>query len=103
MKLVAYSHVPKCGGSTVRYLLRRNLGIRHLDVLCKRGARPYYPPKLLQSDLRLAPWIQSIAGHTLKPCINYDNVATITWYTILRDPASRFISHYQQEIEKGKK
>lgn len=103
MKLVAYSHVPKCGGSTVRNLLRRNLGILHLDILNRKGTQPFYSANSLASDLLFSPWLKSIAGHTLKPCVDYSNVAELTWYTILRDPSTRFLSHYQQEVEKGKK
>jgi len=60
-----------------------------------------YTPRDLAFDLKLNPFVRSISGHSLKPFVNFGELETrLRWYTILRDPRARFISHYQHYHNK---
>jgi hypothetical protein len=97
--IAVFSHVPKTGGMTLVHLLRRNLGLRHLEVL-PRGEWVYQRSDLAR-DLRLAPWVRSISGHGLRPYVDFGDLRVrLRWYTILRDPVARCISNYQHHVEK---
>ncbi|HYH81583.1 MAG TPA: sulfotransferase family 2 domain-containing protein [Longimicrobium sp.] len=102
-RLIAFSHVPKTAGLTLNLLLRRHFGARHVDVVY-RDASLAYTPRDLAFDLRLHPFARSLAGHSLKPYVDFGRFAArLDWYTFLRDPVKRFVSHYQHEVEKGGK
>lgn len=99
-RLLAFAHVQKAAGTTLTVLLRRHFGLSHLDVTPVRGWR--YTKEHLSADLRLMPVpLKSLAGHTLRPFLDYGpNEARLAWYTILRSPVDRYISHFQHHVEK---
>ena len=100
-KILAFSHIPKTAGMTLNYLLRRHFGCGHLSV-SYRGNQVVYTARDLKRDLRIQPFIKSISGHSLKPFVDFREFS-LCWYTYLRNPVDRFISHYQYEVEKGGK
>ena len=102
-RLLVFSHVPKTAGLTMTYLLRRHFGSAHLDAMYRRGTTAYRP-RDFAIDRTLYPKVRSIAGHSLKPFVDFGDMEhRMWWYTIVREPISRFISHYQHEVEKGGK
>ena len=97
-RIIAFSHIPKTAGMTVQLLLRRHFGLRHLDL--PKGF--IYTEALLSRDLRLNPLIRSLAGHSLRPFVDFGALEDrLVWYTFLCDPVKRFVSHYQHAVEKG--
>lgn len=99
--IIAFMHIPKTAGTTVSTLLQRHFGLRHLDVLPIRGA--VYTPEQLAADLRLLPYrrVQSIGGHWCRPFVDYDQIGKhLDWYTFLRNPIKRYVSHFQHGVEK---
>ena len=103
-QIFAFCHVPKTGGQTLRMLLRLVYGVNHLDVMHRNAEVPEYTPANLRLDNRILPGLKSIAGHALKPFVDFQEYDDrLAWYTMLRDPTHRFISHYQHEIEIGGK
>ena len=98
-RLFCFTHVPKSGGTTLDVILRRHFGLRHMDVLPRRGW--LYTYQDLVADLRLNPFAQSLSGHWIRPFIDYREYAErLLWYTVLRDPVMRYLSHFQHHIEK---
>jgi len=96
-RIIAFAHIPKTAGMTVRLLLRRHFGVRHLDL--PKGF--IYTEALLSRDLRLNPLVRSLAGHSLRPFVDFGALEDrLVWYTFLRDPVRRFASHYQHAVEK---
>jgi len=83
------------------HLLRKNFGAGHIIVW--RRIRPtLYRKRDLDADLRANPWTRSLSGHPLKPFADLgENGQRLVWYTMLRDPIKRFISHYQHQFDRG--
>lgn len=96
--LIVFAHIPKTAGMTLQLLLRRHFGVRHVDL--PKGDS--YSPEHLRRELRLNPFARSLASHALRPYVDFGELeGRLAWYTFLRDPVKRFISHYQHEVEKG--
>ena len=96
-RIIVFSHIPKTAGMTVQLLLRRHFGLRHLDL--PKGF--IYTEALLSRDLRLNPLVRSLAGHSLRPFVDFGALEDrLVWYTSLRDPGQRFVSHYQHAVER---
>ncbi|HET8654100.1 MAG TPA: sulfotransferase family 2 domain-containing protein [Longimicrobiaceae bacterium] len=96
--IACFSHVQKAGGTTVEAVMRRHFGVRHMLVNPPRGW--IYRKKDLAADLRLNPWARSIGGHWLRPFVDFGEFEDrLAWYIFLREPVSRFLSHYQYHVE----
>jgi len=97
-EILSFLHMERAGGTTLEILLRRNFGLRHLDAMTRHGWR--YTAEDMRKDLRLNPFIVSMSGHWLRPCIDYEeNAGRLAWYTFLREPVARYISQYQHVVE----
>lgn len=100
-KTLAFCHIIKASGTTFSDVLRKNHGIRHLDAIPPRNCY-VYGRREIERDFKLFPKLNSIAGHGLRPYIDYGSVTDkLQWVTWLRDPQKRLISGYQHSIEKG--
>lgn len=97
--MYVFSHLHKAAGTTVNHVLRRTFGLRHLDVSPRVGYN--YNEEDLRFDLSKHIKPLSIAGHGLRPHIDYGDLGhTMQWYTIIRNPIDRCISHYQHQVQK---
>lgn len=101
--MYAFMHIEKTAGSTLTTILRRSFGTRHCDIrlplakrkLGERDVRPCVDECDLQRARRLYPHLSCIAGHNVKPYAGLGTLeADIRFFTFLRDPAARFLSHY---------
>jgi hypothetical protein len=101
--MYAFVHIEKTAGTTLNAILRRSFGPRHCDIrlpLVKRRKdrhdhRAYVEAADLDRVRRLYRTLRGIAGHNVKP---YSDLRTkypaIEFFTFLRNPASRFRSHF---------
>ena len=89
--MLAHVHIMKTAGQTVCGILRRSFGANHCELRGGEVAR-------LQ-DIRFAkrfyPGLASIGGHSVRPYGELLDVPGIRFYTFLRDPIARCLSHYQ--------
>lgn len=117
-RIIAFDHIPKTGGHTVRHVLQQNFGVHHADVRQKVDASvvetvPDHtlgrsidnlmadPPQVYGvPSIYLDDWVhlglRSISSHAVVPFGDYgDYEQRVDWFTMLRDPERRFLSHYQ--------
>lgn len=104
-KVLVFSHIPKTAGTSMSFLLNRYFGTSKLDVIPRRNRRSTeYTANEFRKDLWLYPGCRVLAGHSLKPFIDFEEFeATMSWFTFLRDPVRRYVSHYihQQTSRKN--
>jgi hypothetical protein len=101
--MYAFVHIEKTAGTTLNAILRRSFGARHCDIrlplLKRRRDRHDHRAFVEAADLsrvrHLYRNLRGIAGHNVKPyadlCTKYPQ---IEFFTFLRNPASRFRSHF---------
>jgi hypothetical protein len=98
--VLAFVHIQKTAGQTVRSLLRRHFGPRHCDIY-----RQYESVELDDAVWRWIrrcyPKLESIGGHSVVPRGTFDRIDGIRYFTFLRDPSSRALSHYQFLVKRG--
>lgn len=101
--MYAFVHIEKTAGSCLNTILRRSFGPRHCDIrlpLAKRRTDDRDRKACVDaSDLRrvrrLYRNLRGIAGHNVKPYADlHEACAEIQFFTILREPARRFLSHF---------
>jgi hypothetical protein len=104
-EILAFCAIPKTGTITLVNLLRRQFGLRHFDCVDRNrppGGNDHLAEDL-RYDLRVHPWARSIAGHGLKPFIDYQELeGRLLWYTMLREPTERYVSEYRYEVSIGR-
>lgn len=99
--ILAFCHIIKTAGTSFTDLLKDNFGAAHLSVEPHKGSE-LYTQRELQRDLRCMPWLKSLAGHGLRPYIDYGIYSQrLKWITWFRDPVARLISGYQHGVEKN--
>lgn len=96
--MLAQIHIQKTAGQTIRAILRKSFGPAHCDLIdgldhaadnLKWTARCYRRPK-------------SIAGHAVRPDPAFQEFfPEARYYTFLRTPQARCVSHYQYILERG--
>jgi hypothetical protein len=90
---LAFVHLMKTGGQTMRTILRKNFGADHCDMLLFEQTTP--------RDWRWIgacyPRLRSIAGHGMVAGIpEFEELhPEARYFTILREPVERAVSHYQ--------
>lgn len=99
--VLAFVHVQKTAGTSMKFMLKNSFGARHCDI------RPVDPARNKPVDLedlafarRIYPRLQSIGGHELiEPTAHL--AGAVRPYTMLRDPVSRAVSHFQDQNLRG--
>lgn len=95
-RIIVFAHVPKTAGTSLKYLLRRYFGLSHMDAKSRKGVPDaIYRPKDLRKDILFYPKLKLIASHGLKPYVSFEEFeARMQWFTFMREPIARYISHY---------
>lgn len=94
--ILAFAHIPKTAGTTLTDLLRRHFGTQLMAARSRPDSHwSTYRYTDLAQDLKIYPRLRCITGHCIKPFEDFGKVnSRLRWFTFLRDPQSRFISHY---------
>lgn len=98
-KILVFSHIEKCGGTTLLELLRTNLGLQHCDIILKDKLSNETQENDIKTAIQCYPRMISLSSHALKPYLNYGRYnEKLRFYTILRDPIDRYISDFQHDF-----
>ena len=99
---IAYVHIQKTAGTSFKFVLRNSFGLRHSDVnpLDPSTGKPFD-----RHDLRFVrssnPRVVSISGHEIVEPTRY-LAGLVSPYTMLRDPVTRAVSHFQDKVVTGR-
>jgi hypothetical protein len=93
--MLAFVHIYKSAGTTMKGILRRNFGARHFETGLLRDTR-----NLSAAQLHRIRWIyprlMSIAGHEVRPFADLrKECPDIRFYTFLRRPKARLVSAFR--------
>lgn len=96
--MLAFIHIQKTAGQTMRAILRKNFGSQHCDTLVNDNIHP--------RDWRWVklcyPNLQSLAGHGVKITPQFEaQFPQARYFTTVRDPFSRCLSGYQYHCERA--
>jgi hypothetical protein len=101
--MYAFVHIEKTAGTTINSILRRSFGVRHCDIRLplvkrrndRRDHRAFVEADDLRRVRRLYRKLRGIGGHNVKPYADLKSECPdIQFFTFLRNPASRFRSHF---------
>jgi hypothetical protein len=97
--MLAFIHIQKTAGTTMKWILRNSFGIHHCDVEQVMPAKDPIPP-LLPDDLRwickIHPQLESIAGHSVTPYAGLEDIGQeIKYFSMLRSPTKQVASFFQ--------
>jgi hypothetical protein len=94
--ILMFSHIPKTAGTTFNVLLRSYFGSSLLAARVRKDAQwATYRYADLAKDIRIYPGVRCITGHGVKPFEDFGEFnGRLQWFTFLRDPVARFVSHY---------
>jgi hypothetical protein len=92
--IIGFLHIFKTAGTTVKFILRNSTYLRHCDLqpLIKYGIFTNDDFKFLRKIFFFG--VRSISGHSLI-CPTAHLSAPIQYFTFVRDPLQRCLSHYQ--------
>lgn len=104
---LCFIHIEKCGGITLQHLIQYNFWsyVRLRSWLYwSNSIEAIFTKEDLRRLLRCLPFISGIGGHTTRTFAGYEDVLghPIFYLTFLRDPVSRYMSHfnYQRQVMK---
>jgi hypothetical protein len=105
--VLAFVHINKTAGTTLRFILRSSYGARHCDVEPWHGRweDPPFSADDLQRVRKLYPGLASIAGHRV---FGYPDLEAgsddVRYLTILREPIAMCASRFQYQHDyRGKR
>jgi hypothetical protein len=100
--LVAFVHIQKTAGTSVKFILKHSFGLTHCDVnpIDPAPGRIFAAPDLALVR-RVYPKLRSISGHEIVEPTRHLGAA-VTPFTMLREPVARMISHFQDKQIRGR-
>jgi hypothetical protein len=101
--MIVFCHIPKTAGMAVADVLKYHFGNKYLHTTgWKIGSR--YTENHLKKDLFVTlNKIKCVGGHGLRPFLDLGEISNnFKWFTMLRDPLSRVLSHYVYDVENSK-
>lgn len=97
-QVLAFVHIQKTAGTTLKFILRNSFGLRHCDTIHTR--QPVFTADHYRAARRFFPGLRSLCGHNLVAPTDH-LPAEVACFTLLRDPLKRMASHYQDRCVRG--
>lgn len=99
--MLAFVHIEKSAGTSLIHILRRNYFLKYSDVRPLRSdSNGVFTLNDFNEFKKINPRLECISGHAVKPYGDFMAVNNLKLITMLRDPVKRYISQYQQWIDK---
>lgn len=96
--MIAFVHINKTAGTSVKFILRNTFGVRHCDAV-SLDPEGVFTAEEFRFARRFFPGLRSLSGHPVRhPSAHLP--ADVQLFTFLRDPVVRCASHFQQ-IQRG--
>ena len=93
-KILIHIHIPKCGGSTFREILKVNHGSGYFNTNSVLNNYQYSANQILEI-FDHHPTCDCLSGHKLSTDLPYDHPQYhLNTITFVRNPVDRFVSHY---------
>ena len=93
-----FCHIEKTGGTTLNELLRANFPRRHCDMLPVDHNQDVAAAKDIRRALLVHPGMISLAGHSMRPWINYGPYEKrLVFYSVLRPAVTRYVSDFNHD------
>ena len=101
--IVAFVHIQKTAGTSMKFILKNSFGSGHCDVnAVDSTAGAPFGQEDLKFVRRICPWLRSVSGHEIIEPTRHLGERVMP-YTMLRDPVARMISHFQDKKVRGHK
>lgn len=104
-KFPCYIHIEKCAGTTLHHSLKYRLPgyvVLRPWFYWSNDEGSYLTANELKLLKRFFPILSGIGGHTARTYIGYESVIKkpISYFTFLREPIARYMSHYNHQVNK---
>ena len=103
-KLIVFSHIEKCGGTTLIKHFRRIFGARHCDIIPQDRDAMHVSEADVKKTHRLLPGLRSVAGHSIRSQQieywkrHFDSAAVPI--ILLRNPVDRYLSDFRHFVRQ---
>ncbi len=100
---LAFVHIEKAAGMSVHKILKQTFGSRYLVVEApsgRDGTGYVFDSDAYKRVRFLYPNLAGIGGHWIRPFSDLNHgLSQLSYWTIVRDPIKRTLSHYQYQIQ----
>lgn len=100
--ILVFAHMMKTAGTSLSKQLIAHFGKRmHIVPGGLKMDEDYYDKNSFEKDLhKLNYKLELISGHPMRPYIDFGKYEkNMTWFTFLREPTKRYISHYLHDYK----
>jgi len=94
--VIIFTHIPKTAGTSLKFVLRCNYGIHHVDA--RKIKREVFTDEDLSFTKKVFPGVQAVTGHNLVDPPKNIQEPGMQLITMLRRPEVRCASNYQDDV-----
>lgn len=100
-----FIHIEKAGGTTFHHIIKQNINtyVTLNNSIFWQRHNGLFTPSMFSNLIKSYPFVKGIGGHTLRRYFDYDKYLEnkeTKYLTFLREPISRYLSHYFYQKKK---
>lgn len=102
--MICFIHIERAGGTTLDHIVRSNY-LSYLTLtpsLWTNDPATAFTSAELRALVRWLPFTKGFGGHTTRAYLGYEEATRrrVDYFTFLRNPIDRFVSHYIYQVER---